>query len=259
MARILGDTGLVQSWAGTQNTALISSGSAPYEFNLDVTSPEKDATPLGTANAMEFAAGMKQWGGTISTRLSPSVLGEAGFITASGAYLANLFGYTLNLSTDVKQSTPLVGGTATGWHTFEPGLFTWDGTWTAHVDGTTVLIVPAISYSGSFRLVDATTDHTLAGTIITTGLKAQVRIGDLALSTYNFKGSGAITAAGSGSPLFPTSPVPRAAAGDLVLRAATGRTYTGSAFWESIAIDVTPDELISISIGFKGSGILTPA
>lgn len=254
MAVIIGDTAAI-TWGGTENTALIATGSAPYQFVLNINAAEKDTTPLGTTNAMTYGPGLYEWSGTISSRLAPAVLGEAGIITgASGVYLANLIGWTMEISAPAKEITP-VAASATGRKAFAPSIYSWGGTWTANIDSTTALTRAGLAYASAvFRLVDTTTDHTLTGNIVTTGVAGTVQIGEVAGVTYTYKGSGAIATAGSGNPIFPTNPLPRPTGGALVLTSATGRTYTGNAFWERISITVAPDENVSFEIGFRGSG-----
>jgi hypothetical protein len=45
----------------------------------------------------------------------------------------------------------------------------------------------------------------------------------------------------------------------LVLTAATGRTYTGPAFWRQITIDVDPGAYTNVSIDVQGAGALAVA
>lgn len=256
-------TGVVTSWAGTENSALITGGSAPSEFTLNMGADEFDTTALSGSGVttMAYLPGMYNLSGTIRSRIEPMRLGTAGFITASSAYLTNLRGWTMNL---VRQSLPAdvqTSGAAQTYRAFLPSLIDWNGTWTAFLDDTTAAVIPGTSYSATFRLIDDTTDHTLAGTIITTGAGIPVRVGNTSEVTYNYRGSGAITAAGSGAVtrLFPTSPIPSSAAGSLVLQAVTSRTYTMSAFWTRIGLNVPVDGPITVDIDFQGTGAVTIA
>ena len=257
-------TGVVSSWSGTEHTALISGGSAPSEFTLNSGADEFDATALSGSGVTTrtYKPGMYNLSGTIRSRIEPLRLGTAGFITASGAYLTNLKGWSLNLVRPALPADIQTSGAAQVYRAFLPGLIAWEGTWTAFLDDATVAVLPGNAYAAAvFRLIDDTTDHTLTGDIITTGVAIPVAVGNTSDVTYNYRGSGAITAAGGSAVtrLFPTSPIPSSAAGSLVLQAVTSRTYTQSAFWTRIGLNVPVDGPITVDIDFQGTGALTIA
>lgn len=257
-------TGVVTSWSGTENSALITGGSAPYEFTLNSSADEHQATALSGSgvSARAFSPGLYNLSGSIRSRIEPMRLGTAGFITASGAYLTNLKGWTLNLTRPANPADVQTSGTAQSYRGFLPGIIEWDGSWTALLDDTTAVVLPGSAYASAvFRLIDDSTDHTLTGNIQTTSMAVPVVLGQTSDVTYNFKGSGTIATAGSGSVtrLFPTNPIPSNAAGTLVLQSVTSRTYTMSAFWTKIAIGVPVDGPITVDIDFQGTGALTIA
>lgn len=258
-------TGVVTSWAGTENSALITGGSAPSEFTLNSQADEFDSTPLsGTTAARTYAAGMYNLSGTIRTRVEPLRLGTGGFITASGAYLTNLKGWQMNISRPALPADVQVNGTGTIYRAFLPGIYSWDGSWTAFFDDTTVCVLPGTAYASAvFKILEESggTDHTLTGNIITTGMGIPIRVGELSQVTYNYRGSGALTSAGSGAvtPIFAVGAWPSSAAGSLVLQAVTNQTFTQSAFWTRIALSVPVDGPITLDIDFQGTGALTIA
>lgn len=268
MAQIIADNGLVSSWAGTGNSALISGGSAPYEFTLTGTKPEADVTPFvsgGTA-FRQFALGLGEWSAAMSTRLSPVKYGSGGLVTASAAYTTNVRSWRMSIAATPAEKSTVMNATPPTWQTYVPNLVQWSGTYEAFVDDTTALVFPtSTAESITFKLVEnASADHTLSGSCLIQQLSAPIRIGSISVATYSFRGTGTLTAAGTsgsgvGAPLFAAGALTKPAVGSLVLQAASGRTYTGDAFWESIDIDCVVDEVINVTINAKGTGALTIA
>ena len=257
-------TGVVTSWGGTENSALITGGSAPSEFTLNSGADEFDTTALNGSgvSAMTRAPGMYNVSGSIRTRVEPMRLGTGGFITASGAYLTNLKGWNLNITRPAFPADVQVNGTGTAYREFLPGIYSWGGSWTAFFDATTPVVLPGTAYTAAvFKILEeaAGTDHTLTGNIVTTGMGVPVKVGDLSQVTYNFEGSGALTSAGSGAvtPIFAVGAWPSSAAGALVLQAVTNQTFSLSAFWTRIGLSVPVDGPITVDIDFQGTGALT--
>jgi hypothetical protein len=264
MAAIIGDTGSVVSWAN--NTALISGGVAPSAFTLQMSANPLDATVFGSSLVGRSSkAGLTEVSGTIQGKTSPTILGSTGLVTASGAYTTNVKSWTMELNAPPFETTAMTGA-AQSFKSFIPGLISGTGSWTANVDGTTALVLPNTEVASAvFKLVEnASNDHTLTCAIVTTDVSFGATVGELVEVTVGFSINGTITAAGtSGSglpaPIFTAGSVAAPALGELVLRSATSRTYTGSAFWSSIRINVPVNDLVTYDIGFQGSGSWTIA
>lgn len=261
MAAITGITGAVTSWAGTQNTQLIATGSEPASFTLDVDGDEFDTTTFATTGAETALKGLYSWGGEITQQFKTAQIGSAGSVVFSAGYVTNLNNWELVVTGTEYETTAFGSLTA---KTFIPGTFRWGGTFGGFLDDTTVATLPGNSNepaTGTFRLRDLATDDDLSGSIFTTRLGASSS--PLAVNTvsYSFRGSGALTQSTptSGTTIFPLGALAAAASGSLVLTASTGRTYTGDAFWTGITVTVPATNLCTTRIRFRGAGALTPA
>lgn len=268
MASHIATGSVVTSWAGTANTALISSGSAPYRWNLNVTNPETDVTPMasGGATARAYALGLGQWDGSISTRLNPVKYGSGGLVSGSSSYVTNTRNWRLSIAATPVEKSTAMNGTPPTWQTWLPNLISWSGTYEAMLDTSTSLTLPSITADTlTFKMVEnASNDHTLSGSALVSQLGAPIQVGQLAVATYSFRGTGAITAAGTsgsgvGNPIFAAGAVAGPASGELVLTSSSGKTYTGDAFWTSVDINCVVDEVIDITINFQGTGALAIA
>lgn len=254
-------TGLVTSWAGTQNTALIQSASGPYEFTLNMEAPTEDVTPFN-GSGVTFTSNIpniRSWSGSITTRFTTALIGSSGLVTFGSGYTANTRAWTLDLTNDAKDTT-VFNGSGVTYRTFVPGLLSWGGTYETYVDNTTALVFPGASAaSATFKLVeDGATDRTLAGNIIASSVPVTVQVGELPTATFTYVGSGTLTAAGSAN-FFPSGAIVAPETGSLVLQSYTSRTYTGDAFFTSVSISCAVDGVITATINFQGTGALTIA
>ena len=266
MAAINGTTGLVTSWAGTANTALISTGSAPSEFSWTLHAPEVDTTPFVSAGAtvMRFIPNIYDGTVSIKTRINPASIGNKGNVTFSGGYATNIKEWSVTLATDPQESTAFSGSTVLA-RTYIPSLLNWSGSYTGYVDGTTPLEpVGEVAAALVLKAIeDGATDVQLSGNAFSTQLASTVRVGQIAEASYSFRGDGDITSAvGAGSFtawFFAAGVVAPPVVGSLVLQAATGRTYTMDAFWESVTVACAVDGLVTADITARISGVVSIA
>ena len=265
MAAHVGLTGLVTSWAN--NSHLIGAGvagSKPSAFTLNLEADEFDTTPFTSGGAVytSHLSGLRSITGEIRTRIDGAKLGNTGLITFSSGYVVGAKSYNLNLSATEHETTAF-NATAPVAKTWIPGLLSWEGSYRCNHDDTTAAaqVGGIASASAVFRTIDDSTDHTLTGNIITTRGPITVQVGELAEIEYAFKGDGALAVAGTGtwtSPFVASVPANVAnTAGSLVLQAVTSRTFTFSAFWTRIAIEVAVGQPITFVVGFRGSGDVT--
>lgn len=261
MAATAVTTGAVTSWAGTQNTAIIQSGSGPWEFSLNYDAPTEDVTPFNGSGVV-FArnlANLRQWSGSISTRLTTAVLGSTGLVTFASGYVVNARAWVININTEAKDTTIFSGSGVTN-RSFVPGIINWGGTYDTLLDNTTAITAPgAAAASATFKMVeDGATDRTLAGNIIVNAIPVSVQIGEVPTAQFAFTGDSTLTAAGTGG-FFPSGALVAPETGSLVLQAYTGRTYTGDAFFTGVSINCAVDGVITATINFQGTGALTIA
>lgn len=263
MAVTIGASGLVSSWAGTDNTAIVT-GLGEHTANLTMTSGPLDRTQYGASlAAMSAGATLRSWSGTISGRLMTSSvpqvgnLGSVAISNAADTYVTNVRAWRGTFQAIELDSTVYGSPASIGWRSFRAGLVKFSGTYEALVDDTTDL---ELTYAPDTTLRTLTltlnTGNTLAFEAVVHDLGLTIPVGDLNVVTYGFESNGNITAAGTGS-VFTAGTLAIPAAGSLIFQAATGQTYTGDAFPTSISIDHAPNKYIDIDVAFRGTGALT--
>lgn len=249
MAVITGVTGEVTSWAN--NTLLIDTNSAPATFTLDYVADEHDTTAFGATSAMTAIAGLPSWSGTISTRYDAAQIGNGGSVTYSSGHVVNVNGWSMEMTSDPKPVTALSASAKA----YLPSLIRWAGQYTGYLDSSTAIsglgVDPPASATFAF---DGT--RSLAGAITVLSQSITSSPSEPNVYTQRYRGSGALTAAGASS-FFSAGTVAIPTVGELVLQASTSRTFTGDAFWTSLSINCPVDGLVTLDIGFQGTGALT--
>ena len=263
MAKTVGITGLVTSWGGTANTQLISGGNSPASFSLDISGEEADSTVLGASLVQAaYTKGMRSWSGSISAFKKTIGIGNAGSITFSAGYTTLLRSWDVTFEADSFESS-VFGSSATtaSWMEHTPGLIRVSGSFEAIVDDTTAIAMPANSSEPATLTLTIASGETFAFSAFTTRAAVQVATNQLNTVGYSFRGSGNVTVAASGDkmPFDAGSSIAIPVEGELVLQAATSRTYTGNAFWKRVNVKCSPAGLVTTDIGFQGTGALTPA
>ncbi len=202
-------------------------------------------------------------------------VGISSLITyASGSVL---FAHDLDIGFEWPEEdiTSFTGATG-NYRKFMPGgIGSWGGSFkTLAVDdvnyGTAGLPTDSGS-SGSaatFKLYEAgATDPALSGNIIITNVSHSINMQNKQVITNTFKGSGDLTQAGIG--IFATSGTisrPNWTTGiggtddvSIIVQYASGRTFTGYAFWTSVRLQSQPNGLIRASGTLRFSGDITAA
>lgn len=273
--------GTVTSWsnapADTFNAVLLSKIS-PATARLRAGQAPADVTPLNTA-VRRIIPGLAAWGGTISGRAFASPrLGNQGLATFSaGGYVLHLDALAVRIRaaeydiTEMNATPPL-------WSRFCPGNSMWSATIRCMVDSATAVVLPTLSSAttGDVSLPTVTlqygtgSDATLAGTAQIVSTEVGITRGDRTMVEFGLEGDGVLAAAGAGS-IFGTysfgrpgwdagSSAPTATTDPkLVVTAASGRTYTGCAFWNSIDLTWDVRSPVVVSIGVRGTGPWLPA
>lgn len=277
----IGSEALVTSWAGTNNTQLLSVlGKAAVTFDMQGNPPDRTQFAGSIVNT-SYGPGLASWTGTISARFLTSSLaytGYAGSLAIGGTDMTTTWikSYKLSLRSQAFDTTSF-GSTATtaGWMSFRPGLITASGSYELMLDSAAGIKPPFLPAASSFSSLPTatfslTSVNTLAMSIVPQGVGVNLNVGALNAGTVSFMGSGAITAATSGDtnmfdagtltlPDWDASGTDGVCDTTLICQASASRTYTGAAFWTSIDISVDPKAYTDVQIGFQGSGALVPA
>lgn len=258
MAAFVGINGAVTSWAN--NTQFITTGSEPIEFDINPDALEFDSTAFSALGISTFIKGLPSWSGQIRMRLKTAQTGDTGLVSYTAGFTSILKRWSMAVEVASHESTQF-GDAA---RTFIPGKLSWGGDFDGYMDNNTSnpVTLPGNSNepaTGTFKLREAgATDDTLSGSIFTTRSGIQVSPDGVATVSYTYRGSGALTQStpSAGTTVFPTGAVAIPTAGSLVLTAESGYTFTGSAFWTRVAIEMPVNELARVTLDFQGSGAL---
>lgn len=261
MAKTTSLTGDISSSStGTDLYHLIETATKPYQASLAISGAVSSA--LGFGDVFDAVAnGQRSWTGSFSGRYpaaTPSY-GNTGLVTFASGYVTNVRSWSMSITAGVEDTSDFGD-----WATAAPGVISWTGSWECIVDDTTALsgALPTVggtaAASATFRLKDSATDGTLAGNILVNSVTPNFARGSPNLVTFGFSGSGTLASAGTNS-LFPSGNLDTPDIATIVLTAAAGRTYTGSAFWTNVNVTVPYNGLVDIGVSFQGTGALTGA
>lgn len=261
MAIANGATGLVTSWAGTGNSQLISTGNSPMRFRLSTNADEFDSTAFAASLvARTYLKGMRQWGGTIEGRRPTAITGAGSSVSFSAGYVINMQEFDITLRASETDVTPMGDAdTQALWSTHIPGIIEIEASWTSKVDDTTAVTAPANSSEPATATFTISSGVTIACSGFTTSQEIDAEPGRPPIVAYTMRGSGNITTVGATNILTAAAAVPIPVAGSLVLQAATGRTYTGDAFWTEVNLRSASREQVLQSVTFRGTGDLAYA
>lgn len=266
MAYTIVDTGEVTSWAGTGNSALVTSGSLPSEFTLSIEADEHKTTAMAPTVVYETSIpGIRNATATINVRLNPAQHGSTGLVTNSAGYTAGVRAWSMDLVAPALPTTAYNATSPTS-NTYQPGLISWSGRYESFIDTGTSMVQPgATPGSATFKILEnGANDQTLAGNIWIKKFDLRYKLGELAVVTADYMGTSTLTAAGTsgsgiGNPWFSAGAVAIPSTGSLVLTGSTGKTYTGSAFWERFSINHEVTGLVTATISVRFTGDITIA
>lgn len=259
MAASVGYSGLVTSWAS--NTQLISTGAAPASFTLTESADAFPATVMGASLlANSNLKGLRSWTVGIEAIRPTALTGHQATIAFAPGYVANCTAFDVSFNAAAFEST-IMGATDTTnrWKQFLPGLISWSGSYSCLVDDTTATVSPAGTSEPAAMTLTVSTGLSFAGSVFTTGATRSVNTQGISTIQYSFVGNGNVTVTGATLPFAAASSIAIPVAGSLVLTAASGRTFTGSAFWNSVRMQTPVAGQITTSITAQGSGALTIA
>lgn len=235
-----------------------SIGGAPYTINATVSAPEFATTRF--QNSLVFGShitGINEWSGTVNMRFpNPNALtGKCGLLTYANGYATDVVDWSLEISAAAIDVTSQANPCPV-WRTYKPGLINWSGSYNAHVDDGITMDFPLQNGSATFKLDAVTpTANSFTGNIYSTNNGVSIVVDDKNTSSHSFRGTGALTSAGS-TPLLPTGPITRPTVEEVTITVEGGRTYVGDAFWESVSITCPVDGLIEVAVNLRGTGDL---
>lgn len=260
-----GILGLVTSWTGTFNTALISTNNKPASFELNETAGIHDRTTFvsGGATFGRNIHGLHTWDGNISAHLGTPATGSLGLITFAAGEVLLVSEYELNITANMHDTTVLTSG-GVKWRSFTPGLVRATGSFSGYLDNATSIAHAGLDAGASAATFDVVAgSKSIGGNIILSEAGISVSPDDANRKKYNFVFDSQVTTAGSGTILWAvdagggtyslTTPV----LGTLTMQSYTSQTFAGSAAYKSLKLKVNPFEPIILDIGFQGSGALT--
>lgn len=261
MAVTIGANGAVTSWgtSGDDCFHLIDTALDPTGFDLAMSVGEADVTALGDS-VHGAVPTLNSVTGTIRANFpSAPKTGYTGLLTFStGGYVVRARNVSLSITATVSEDIAAYTASGTLWSEFVPVKVEWSGSYQALIDDTTSLAPPTLASGALATLTvklteEGATDNTMSGPVIITSVSPVVERAAVNTVTYGFRGAGALTVGGSAN-VLPAGSLALPDIGELVLTAASGKTFSGDAFWNSLQIEVPVGDKISVTAGFTGTG-----
>jgi hypothetical protein len=229
-----------------------------------------------TGTAAAFASHM---GGLLDVSVTYSCLfpkttvrlGVGGLITFASGTTYNVQRYQIDIEYGEVDITP-ISGTADTYRRYMPqGIGMWRGSFTTLQDSATAPTLPVVgdnAAAATFKLAEVGgSDPSLAGNILVSNYVQTVRMRDKVENQYTFSGSGNITQANGG--MFASSGTIAAPIWDansdgtpdniITFKTASGRLWTGPAFWTSVSIVSEPSQPVKVTGRLRFAGALTAA
>jgi hypothetical protein len=254
----VGLTGLVTSWGSTGfNDNVVKDLMKPAEFSVSMNNADLDVTPFtGPTKFGTSMPGLREWSGSIAGFHGTGGNTDGiGGLVATTEYDLLVRSWEVSLSADALDVTNWTD-LAARWKAYAPGIVRWSGTYEAIIDNATGIgIPPAAHGAATFTL---SSGNSWAGNIFSTQISAAVRVGDVNVARFAFRGTGDLTVTGSNAAM-PAGGIATPVTETLTLTAYTGRTYIGSAFWTGIRTTCNIGDAIKTSVDFRGTGEMATA
>ena len=204
-------------------------------------------------------------------------IGNSGMVSySSGGYAEIVTKWSITADFGEHDITAMTGAAVSAKVFMPSGIFSWSGSYTAHAVSGNAILGPSVANAaiatGYFKITEDSTDPTLNGPIVVTGVNQMIRKADLQACEYTFQGAGALneikgstlpglrvaSTADWGTPDWDTDAdgVPDVS---VVLTTFTGRTITAAAFLKSITIECQMGQLVKVSGTCRYSGTVSRA
>jgi|SRR5690606_12549737 len=267
---VVGAEGEVTSWGAAGFYANLIAAISPNQATITEVCDEIETTPLGSGVG-RFIPGLRSWSGSITANaFATPRLGNVGLVTwSAGGYALHVESFDLTLEAGSHDITSF-SGTPPTYRIFRPDYVRGSGTFNARIDSETSLVGPhapgATLPTLTLTYGSDTSANAISGPAMIQQMQANMARGSLSTVAYSFRFVGTITPSGTSS-LFGTTAfgIPLwASDGDttntlLTLTAASGKTFSGDAFWTRIGLRCAVGESPEVTVDFQGSGALTIA
>jgi hypothetical protein len=253
--------------ASTSDLKTLVEAIDPFEWRLAVTAPEYNTVSFNAPTILNSRkVGPYTWSATVRGRFpaaAPALGSGANLTFAAGD---DTFVQSYNLTLESVVAPPFASMDAAGAVALvqQPGPVQWGGNFTVRMDAAAaadfIEAQGSVGTAATFKLADegANTDDTLAGNIIIAGVDPSLTVPGAAEIAYRFVGNGNVTSAGE-NPLFTAGTIGTPDVTEIVFVADSNRTFTGDAFWSSVAIDAAANGELIVTATLTGTGALTPA
>jgi len=225
-----------------------------------------DVTSRSASTFATNTVGLSSATANISGRFPATapLTGYAGNVTMAGKYgdindnAVNLVGFSIDFNWPSIETTSKIAGESIFWRTFKPSVYTATGVVRVLVDETEPLI-SAVKAGDSVvaAVLDMDGTNTFAGNIHIHGIGMSMQVGQANTLEFPFTFIGAVTAVGSGN-FFAAGAVPLVTPQTLVVSAASGRQYSGSAFPTRVGVNLNIGSPIEVSVDAQFTGVVTP-
>lgn len=260
MAYGFGTQGRVTSWTGY--TGLVGGTSVTQNtLAFNTNAPEQDVTGTTSGSPVvssSFIAGLRNSTATLTSWLSPAILGNEGLVTITTA--GQIYGpciqeYTLDINIPEARSTCFDAAGVTD-EQYLPGPYNWSASFLSKFDDAVALILAGGQSSCTFKIREDTADHTFVGTAIATAKTPTIDPNSLSTVPVTLRGTGGLTVAGTANTLFPTGALAAFTIGEMDFQLNDGTNIVADAFPTSVSISVNPSQPIQITTGIRFTGPL---
>ena len=119
-----------------------------------------------------------------------AITGVLGNVTLAGGYVTNSHRWNLDYVADAVEVTDFTVAAPTFPRTYIPGLSGWSGSYDCFLDDTIPVVDPGAAPALiTLQLVAA---RTFTGNAIATGVRATIPLGEAAMVTVDFQGTGVL-------------------------------------------------------------------
>jgi hypothetical protein len=263
MTATIGRQAAFTSWTSSE---LLTANMSCESMSVFESSDEFPTTPLGLGYDT-YVPGLPQATASMLFRWpasGPLVGSAASALVTTGAFyedgndlIIGVESYTLDLAWPALETTSHSDSTAA--RTFLPSSMSFSGTISLRLDDTEALVNAQNASSSPLTMrfnLDSTRYFT--GNVYMVGVDSSATIGQTSSQSFRFRGTGQLTAFGSGN-IYAATTIGVPTVREMVATFASGRTITGDAFPSSVSITAGRNTLIGINVTAQYTGALAKA